>query len=133
MSYVGLMLKFFIANFKMKEGQVQEAVQIADQLLGGELQTYFEHGESELVIDMTMVKINYKFELFTQIETRQITTREQLIDFRKQKQEIMDLAKDCEQKIIAVQGTDSEKLAEVYCLYSFFAYQEQNFDTGSSY
>ena len=42
----------------------------------------------------------------------------------------MTTAKDIEDKTLRLQGDKSERLIEIYCLYSFFEFQKNNFDEG---
>ena len=52
---------------------------------------------------------------------------------RDTKKEILDMAKATEQQIKALKGELSESLIEVYCLYSYFEFQENRFSDGMLY
>ena len=46
------------------------------------------------------------------------------------KKQILEKAQEVEKQIKSLQGEISENLIEVYCLYSYFEFQEQKFSDG---
>ena len=48
-------------------------------------------------------------------------------------EEVQGLAEQAKSHIIAIQGHQSEKLIEIYCLYSFFAFRRQDFEQGMAF
>ena len=47
--------------------------------------------------------------------------------------EVQSLAEDTEKQIKVIQGAGSDRLIEVYCLYSFFEFQKGKVDKGMEF
>ena len=128
-SYIGIMLKYFVANLLLRQGQVEEAAKSAKELLK-EIRGYFGHDMSELSLDPALILLHQKFEAFTSVDPATMQTAEQQQRLQAQQVEILAAAEELEKKTLQLQGDKSERLVEVYCLYSFFELQGGNFEGG---
>lgn len=75
-SYIGIMLKYFVANLLLRQGQVEEAAKSAKELLK-EIRGYFGHDMSELSLDPALILLHQKFEAFTSVDAATMQTAEQ--------------------------------------------------------
>ena len=75
-SYIGIMLKYFIANLLLRQGQIEEAAKNAKELLK-EVRGYFGHDMSELSLDPALILLHQKFEQFTSVDLATQQTAEQ--------------------------------------------------------
>ena len=128
-SYIGIMLKYFVANLLLRQGQVEEAAKSAKELLK-EIRGYFGHDMSELSLDPALILLHQRFEAFTSVDPATMQTAEQQQRLQAQQVEILAAAEELEKKTLQLQGDKSERLVEVYCLYSFFELQGGNFEGG---
>ena len=87
---------------------------------------YYGHMQSELSIEPMLIVLNHKFAFFMEQHFGADQTQEQenlLLEMRS-------LANSTERQIKVIQGERSEKLIEVYCLNSFFAFSDGDVDRG---
>ena len=65
-----------------------------------------------MAVDPMLIILNGKFDLLNGKETPE--------EYKRWQTELVSSAKECEKLILLLMGEKSEKLAEIYCLYSFF-------------
>ena len=131
LSHIGIMLKFFIAPLLLRSGQVDEAAKTAGELMK-DIRSYFGHEMTEMILDPMLILLHQKFDQFTQMTMNPpaAVAPEQVGQMRVMQAEILKDAKEIEDRALALQGDQSEKLIEVFCLYSFFHFQAGDLQAG---
>ena len=61
------MLKYFISNLYVRGGDMEGAVEIANQMLNKDIPTYFGHLENDISIEPMLIILNQKFDTLTQM------------------------------------------------------------------
>ena len=67
-SYIQIMLKYFISNLYVRNGDMEGAVQMANQMLNKDIPTYFGHLENDISIEPMLIILNQKFDTLTQMQ-----------------------------------------------------------------
>ena len=107
-----IFMNYFLSSLKMQMGDVDSATNYAVDTLK-EVKEYYGHQESDYCVDPMLILLHGGFEKLTRVELPQDEYAKQLAALNSQ-------AKECEKLILLIMGEKSEKLAEIYCLYSFF-------------
>ena len=77
-----------------------------------------------------LITLNHSFDkLCEQLNSGRLADEEK----EKLSLEVQNLAEMTKNHIIAIQGPKSDKLIEIYCLYSFFAFQSGDVAQGMAY
>jgi len=126
--HISILLKYFLAMLLDKAGKSDEAVVLSEQLVESDIEAYFGHTAVELVIEPMLIIVNHRFDkLLIQIDAEEAHDRGSLI------QAVETLARRTEGQILAILGPKSEKLTEVFCIYSFFAFERGDPAEGLDY
>lgn len=129
-SHTYILIKYCIANICLRLGEMDKAVALSTQILKIDIPQYFGHNQIELSLEPMLIILNHRFDLLCRELGERVTSEEELATFIE---EVQGLAEQAKNHIIAIQGHQSEKLIEIYCLYSFFAFHRQDFEQGMAF
>jgi len=94
-SYIGLMIKYFVANLAQRAGDVQTAVRIAREMRDTDIRAYFNHNQTDISIEPMLIILNHQFEVLTQLPPlSQQQSVEQRKEYERLYKELKDLAKE---------------------------------------
>ena len=111
-----------MSGLKVQVGDVQSACSYAETTLK-DIKLYYGHLELDMAVDPMLIILNGKFDLLNGKETPE--------EYKRWQTELVSSAKECEKLILLLMGEKSEKLAEIYCLYSFFELQNGQLQKGA--
>lgn len=127
-SYIGLMLKYFVSNLLQRVGEIDRAVTLAKEMRDNDIRAYFGHMQTDISIEPMLIILNQQFDILTQSSPNEQSTNEEVKAYGVLFGQVQALAKETEKQITEIQGEKSEKLIEVFALYSFFAFQRGKHD-----
>ena len=57
-SYIGLMIKYFVANLTQRAGDVETAVRLAKEMRDNDIRAYFNHNQTDIAIEPMLIILN---------------------------------------------------------------------------
>ena len=96
------MLKYFVTNLALREGDLDRAMQYAQQMLDHDIRGYFGHMQSDIAIEPMLILLNHKFEQLTQTELTATASHEAKLAYGDLFLKVKQMAEDTEKQIIAI-------------------------------
>ena len=63
LSYISILLKYFIANLSLRVGDTEGASVYSKELIDNDIAAYYGHMNSELTIEPMLIVLNHRFDL----------------------------------------------------------------------
>ena len=63
-SYIGIMLKYFVANLSSRIGNMEQAAHYSQELLNNDIRAYYGHIQSDSTVEPMLIILNHKFDEF---------------------------------------------------------------------
>ena len=128
------MIKYFVANLTQRAGDVETAVRLAKEMRDNDIRAYFNHNQTDIAIEPMLIILNQQVDVLTQVPPpSQQRSVEQRREYERLHKEVTGLAKETEDLILLIQGENSEKLIDIYALYSFFSIHQNKQDEAIIY